>query len=219
MKLKDSVVVSKRLIVLMFLWVFLVGSLINSGKANNVKTITSATLVYPGGSQVALPLDEHKDFYVPDGNYKVIVKGTRENDGAAGLWLRDKDLVFDDDLEYTNDWDVGSSTFTVELPFKVDGGIIKGSIDSSGEKQAEIYVKDGSVRAPTGYPNYWHFQSYPPPGNGTDEPEPESVGGIVASVDKFALISPYIGFASTVLAATVASTVYVKRVKRRREKQ
>lgn len=45
------------------------------------------------------------------------------------------------------------------------------------------------------------------------------VGGFAIPVDKFGLLAPYIGLASTILAATVASTVYVKRVKRRKEKQ
>lgn len=46
-----------------------------------------------------------------------------------------------------------------------------------------------------------------------------SVGGIWLPIDKFALLAPYIGLALAVLAATVASAVYVKRVKRREEKQ
>jgi hypothetical protein len=45
------------------------------------------------------------------------------------------------------------------------------------------------------------------------------VGGIVVPIDKLGLLAPYIGLASTILAATVASTVYVKRIKRRKEKQ
>ena len=46
-----------------------------------------------------------------------------------------------------------------------------------------------------------------------------TVGGIVVPVDKFGLLAPYIGLASKILAAAVAPTVYVKRVKRRKEKQ
>jgi hypothetical protein len=45
------------------------------------------------------------------------------------------------------------------------------------------------------------------------------VGGIVVPVDKLGLLAPYVGFASTILVGAVASTVYVKRVKRRKEKQ
>jgi len=45
------------------------------------------------------------------------------------------------------------------------------------------------------------------------------VGGIVIPVDKFGLLVPYIGLTSTMLVATVTTAVYVKRVKRRKEKQ
>jgi hypothetical protein len=45
------------------------------------------------------------------------------------------------------------------------------------------------------------------------------VGGVVVPVDKFGLLAPYIGLTSTILVATVATAVYVKRVKRRKEKQ
>jgi len=45
------------------------------------------------------------------------------------------------------------------------------------------------------------------------------VGGFVVPVDKFGLLAPYIGLASTILVATVATAIYVKRVKRRKEKQ
>jgi len=46
-----------------------------------------------------------------------------------------------------------------------------------------------------------------------------SVGGIVVPVDKFGLLAPHIGVASTILVAAVATAIYVKRVKRRKEKQ
>jgi len=46
-----------------------------------------------------------------------------------------------------------------------------------------------------------------------------SVGGISVPVDKFGLLAPYIGLASTILVTTVATVIYVKRVKRRKEKQ
>ncbi len=45
------------------------------------------------------------------------------------------------------------------------------------------------------------------------------VGGVVVPVDKFGLLAPYIGLASTIAIAAVASVVYVKRVRRRKEKQ
>jgi hypothetical protein len=45
------------------------------------------------------------------------------------------------------------------------------------------------------------------------------VGGFVVPVDEFGLLAPYVGLSSTIAVAAVASTVYVKRVKRRKEKQ
>ena len=43
-------------------------------------------------------------------------------------------------------------------------------------------------------------------------------GGITFPVDKFGLLTPYIGLASTIVAATAATAVCVKRVKRRKER-
>jgi len=45
------------------------------------------------------------------------------------------------------------------------------------------------------------------------------VGGFAISVDKFGLLTPYIGLASTTIIAAIATVVYVKRVKPRKEKQ
>jgi hypothetical protein len=46
-----------------------------------------------------------------------------------------------------------------------------------------------------------------------------AVGGIVVPVDKFGLLAPYIGLPSAIVIGAVAAVVYVKRVKRRKEKQ
>lgn len=48
---------------------------------------------------------------------------------------------------------------------------------------------------------------------------PVRVGGVWVPVDKFGLLASYIGLASTILVATAATGIYVKRVKRRKEKQ
>jgi len=45
------------------------------------------------------------------------------------------------------------------------------------------------------------------------------IGGIAVPVDKFGLLAPYVGLASTIIVAAVATTTYVKRVKRRKENQ
>jgi len=50
-------------------------------------------------------------------------------------------------------------------------------------------------------------------------PETAPVGGFVVPVDKFGLLAPYIGIASTIVIASVAFAIYVKRVKHRNEKQ
>jgi len=50
-------------------------------------------------------------------------------------------------------------------------------------------------------------------------PSGVGVGGIVIPVDKFGLLAPYIGLASTIIVATVATAIYVKRVKHSKEKQ
>jgi len=46
----------------------------------------------------------------------------------------------------------------------------------------------------------------------------EGVGGFSVPVDKLTLLAPYIGLVSTIVVATAATAVHVKRVKRGREK-
>jgi hypothetical protein len=45
------------------------------------------------------------------------------------------------------------------------------------------------------------------------------VGGFNVPVNKLGLLAPYIGLASTTMIGAVTTAVYVKRVKRRKEKQ
>lgn len=45
------------------------------------------------------------------------------------------------------------------------------------------------------------------------------VGGVWVPIDKFGLLAPYIGLASTITVAAVASAAYIKHVKRRKKKQ
>ena len=47
---------------------------------------------------------------------------------------------------------------------------------------------------------------------------PPPVGGVWIPVDKLGLLAPYIGVTSTILVATAATAIYVKRVKRRETK-
>ena len=45
-----------------------------------------------------------------------------------------------------------------------------------------------------------------------------AVGGVWVPVDKFGLLAPYVGVASTIVVATAATAIYVKRIKRRETK-
>jgi hypothetical protein len=57
-----------------------------------------------------------------------------------------------------------------------------------------------------------------PEGEASLTSAPSVVGGFLVPVDKFGLLAPYIGLASTIIVATVATSIYVKHVKRRKEK-
>jgi hypothetical protein len=46
-----------------------------------------------------------------------------------------------------------------------------------------------------------------------------TIGGIIAPTNEFVLLAPYIGLASTIMIGAVATSAYVKRVKRRKQKQ
>jgi len=64
---------------------------------------------------------------------------------------------------------------------------------------------------------YYSFERLWITGNVTVKSLP--VGGFMVPVDKFALLAPYIGVASTILVATAATAIYAKRVKRKKKKQ
>jgi hypothetical protein len=66
---------------------------------------------------------------------------------------------------------------------------------------------------------YTTLASYEPPPEPPPPLPPSGVGGFVVPVDKLALLAPYIGLTSTAILATVATVIYVKLVKRRKEKQ
>jgi len=58
--------------------------------------------------------------------------------------------------------------------------------------------------------------AYYPATEGTVVLPPAPVGGVWIPVDKFGLLAPYIGLASTILVATAATAIYVKRARRRK---
>jgi len=110
-------------------------------------------------------------------------------------------------LVYMN-W-VGDDTITFVIypppppPYKITF-IVHADKATSGNNGAKL---DGDWVGPNG-DDYVYTQEYY-----------HRVGGIVTPIHKLGLLAPYIGLASTILVATVATTVYVKRIKRRKEKQ
>ena len=74
--------------------------------------------------------------------------------------------------------------------------------DYNNDGLNDIAIMEGDVGPLTVY-----YQTGPP------------VGGILIPIDKLGLLAPYIGLASTIVVATAATAIYVKRVKRRKEKQ
>ncbi len=96
--------------------------------------------------------------------------------------------------------------------------------NSWGEEYASIGwgFKLGTNRIEV-WDDYLRFEKYFPilcePGATITFTFTGGVGGIVIPIDKFGLLAPYIGLASTILVATVATVIYVKRVKGRKEKQ
>jgi hypothetical protein len=85
-------------------------------------------------------------------------------------------------------------------------------------KQIDIYVGEGEANLlkwqQTGDNRYVNIVVKETGGTNAT-----GVGGIIVPVDKFALLAPYIGLTSTIIVATVATVIYVKRVKHRKEKQ
>jgi len=84
------------------------------------------------------------------------------------------------------------------------------AVDSTGKVHIAWEDKTDWAGSGTDYDIFYKW--LPPP------PTP-TVGGVWVPVDKFGLLAPYIGLASTILVATVATAIYVKHVKRRKEKQ
>jgi len=89
----------------------------------------------------------------------------------------------------------------------------------------EYYICDiGSVYNATNDYSQFTWEAYGANGILVDSGDvlfepPEIVGGVVLYVDKFGLLAPYIGLASTAMIGAVATAICVKRVKRRKEKQ
>jgi len=129
--------------------------------------------------------------------YDVIVKAhcnTEDEDISVGITM--DDLLTGYNTPHTFTGLTGTHTFTVPNKDPSDHPFKKWN---TGETSTTIPVSSGGT-----YTAYYQIPR---------------VGGIVIPVDKFALLAPYIGLTSTIAMAAVATAVYVKRVKRRKEKQ
>ena len=82
-------------------------------------------------------------------------------------------------------------------------------VEIRGLPMARHTVKVGAF-GPGGHPDdndVWYFGFGAP-----------AVGGIATPIDKLGLLAPYIALTSTIVVATVATAIYARRVKRRKEK-
>jgi len=83
--------------------------------------------------------------------------------------------------------------------------------------------EDGAFSFPGPYPRKEWATSYAIPALLGEpypiEPVAVPVGGVVVVVSKLELLAPWIGLTSTIVVATVTTAIYVKRVRRRKEKQ
>lgn len=132
----------------------------------------------------------------------------------VGFWLSDRaDYIYalsgnqvnevPDNRTYRYIVSMNSWERLADLPFEV--GYYVG---------CRLGYADGHIYAWQGAPSTWT-------GGGDDlaRYEETAVGGIWRPVDKFGLLAPYIGLASVIVIATVATAIYAKRVKRRNQKR
>jgi len=127
----------------------------------------------------------------------------KKEDGSSIEWL--------DDPDYQNKiWERSTGVFQ------------KGGSHDPYQVPSDYWIDPEYLYDPEMNPDQYGPQLFEP---SFPFPPPEGgVGGVsfpinVVPVDKFGLLAPYIGLASTILVATAATAIYVKRVKRRKEKQ
>lgn len=148
---------------------------------------------------VNLPrMEDHVDITVGDG------------DGIRQLWAFWAKKPFNDIIKIDNP----GTPYTFTIPFWLTSW--PGNMVVQVQDQIGWVTVFAVYKASGAWDELAHFYC-----NGTMERYywTEGVGGIVVPIDKFSLLVPYIGLASTILVATVATAIYVKRVKRRKEKQ
>ena len=121
----------------------------------------------------------------------------------------------------------GSNTENLD-PYGVDGRIASGPLSGAGDHDVPgstgSYSGNLVAGQNTGTVKAW-IRWMDKDGNLHDSWQivnivcSNPVGGIVIPVDKFGLLTPYIGLASTTIIGAAATGIYFKRVKHRKEKQ
>jgi hypothetical protein len=160
---------------------------------------------------------------------------THPGDGKMRFWLgfgngEMEILASTRDVWHAGEWYHITATYDRSLPSGNAKLYINGTLDSQLDAHKAIAPNTLSLYINLDPYELWHpYNTYFP--GIIDEvkiygahaelppPPPPGVGGIVIPVDKFALLAPYIGLTSTIVVAAVVSVVYIKRVKRGKEKQ
>jgi hypothetical protein len=160
-----------------------------------------------------------------DGKGNVLARASILKHGGVTGWIYEVDICLDKDEDWTTTGEAGKIDVQTVMTHEV--GHLIGLDDVSGEEGEQQWNNEGIIM----------YYKYDGEGAGVDhdlgkgdidglkdiygklENGTAGVGGIVVPVDKLALLAPYIGFASTTIVTAVGAVIYVKRVKRRKEKQ
>lgn len=161
----------------------------------------SAPAWKPDGSKIVLAED-------PDANlrYRIV---TINQDGTGLAVLTDGTLH--DTTPYYRYPTGNKIVFNRDVPAPRYRDVFIMNEDGTGQTNLTVGQPGGASSADTFVVEQGSCGPVPP-----EHPKP--VGGITISVDNFGLLAPYIGLASTIIIATIATAVYVKHVKRRKEK-
>jgi hypothetical protein len=159
--------------------------------------------------------------YAPGGNSDVFTKPL--NGSSQYLKIKDDEKVSKVTVYDKNGNQVITHSFSGDKKEEewTVGGLNSGMyplrievVDKAGNTDHWKDKSDGTTTGPYKTSDWDEYPGIPPHTN-----DPLPVGGIVIPVDKFGLLAPYIGLASTAMIGVVATVVYVRRAKRREEKQ
>ncbi len=191
----------------------------------------------PGELKIKEIVEKGDDLYIPNAGYALRISDYASIDppnagpNEAGHANFDLNLAnypnWPDDSFHINSVSRVDDNNWHFIDATYDGNLMKMYVDSVLETtftvSSPIYTNHLTLRIGSGHGSRFFngtidevkiYGSSPPP-----SPRAPSVGGFFVSIDKFGLMAPYIGLASTTMIGAVATVVYVRRVKRRKEKQ